>query len=77
MYILGDMEPACDKLLRVSCKVHQKSVMDLPHHPCRAHYVVGGGVQDVLGGVVIQHEGVVSGWPQIIRTPYHGGALVP
>jgi hypothetical protein len=26
-----------------------------------AHYIVGGGVEDVLGGVVVHHEGVVMG----------------
>lgn len=40
-------------------------------------YVVGGGFQDVLRGDVLHHEVVVTGGPQIIRTPDHGGALVP
>ena len=33
--------------------------------------------QDVLGGVVIEHEVVVMGGPQIIGTPYHSEELVP
>ena len=60
----------------VSPKVNQKQVLYLPNRPHGAHYVVGGEVQDVLEGVVVHHEGVVTDRPQIIRTPYHGGALV-
>ena len=40
------------------------------------NYVFGGGVQDVLGGIVVHHEGVVTSGPQILETPYHGGVLV-
>ena len=45
-------------------------------HPHRAHYVVGDEVQNVLGGVVVHHEGVLTTRPQIIGTPYHGRVLV-
>jgi hypothetical protein len=60
----------------VSPKVHQNLVMDLPKHPHRVHYVVDG-VQNVIGGTDVHHEGggmsrLQTGW-----TPYCGGALVP
>ena len=60
IYVLGDKEPAPKELLKLSDKVPQKSVMDLPHRPLRAHYVVGGGVQDVHGRVVVHHEKFVT-----------------
>ena len=73
----GIGEPAPKELLNIFDKVHQKLVVDLPHRPFRAHYVVGGGVQDVYGGIVVHDEGVVTCRPQIVRTIYQGGALVP
>lgn len=32
-------------------------------------------IQDVPRGAIVYREGVVTGGPQIIGTPYHGGAL--
>lgn len=49
--------------------------MDLPNHPRRAHYVVGGGIQVVFGKVVVLHEGVVTSRLQIVGTHHHGEAL--
>ena len=51
--------------------------MDLADGPRGANYVVGVGVQDVFGGGVVDHEGVGTGGTQVVRAPYHGGALVP
>lgn len=54
-YKLGDGEPALYEHMKISPKVDQKSVLDLPNCPCGANYVVGGGAQEVLEGVVIEH----------------------
>lgn len=76
-YKVGDGEPARYECMKISPKVNQKPVLDLPNRSRGADYVVGSGVQDVLGGVVVHHDGVVMGGSQIVGTPYHGGALVP
>lgn len=76
-YKLGDMEPTPNERLKIYDEIHQKSVLDFLDRPCGAYYVVGGVAQNVLEGVVIHHEDVVTGGPQNIRTPYHDGALVP
>ena len=62
--------------MKASPKVDPKPVLDLPDPSCGAYYVVGGGVQDVLGGVVMHDEGVVMGEMQIIGTSYYGEVLV-
>ena len=54
----------------------KKLVYDLPDRARGANYVVGGGIQDVPRGAIVHHEGVVTGGPQIIGTPYHGGVWV-
>ena len=72
-YKLGDGEPAPNERLKELDEVHQKSVL---------HLLMCGGlcswrwVQDVLGGVVVHHKGVVMGGLQIVGTPYHGGVLL-
>jgi hypothetical protein len=77
LYELGDGEPAPYEPLTISFKVNHKLVLHLPDRPCGVDYVVGGGVHDVLGGIVIHHGGVVTGGPYIVGAPYHGGVLVP
>lgn len=69
LYKLGDGELVPYKRMKMSPKVHQKLVLDLPDHPCGADYVVGGGVQNVIAWVVVHHESVVTGGPQIIGHP--------
>lgn len=51
--------------------------MDLLNCPYEALYVVGSGVQDVFGGIIVHRKGVVTGGPQIMNTSYHGGVSVP
>jgi hypothetical protein len=70
------MEPTPYNCMKASPKVDQKLALDSPNRLRGAYYVVGGGVQDVLGGAVVHHEGVVTGGPKIVGIPYHGGALV-
>lgn len=57
----------------ISNNDHKKLVLDLLGRPHGAHYLVGGGVQDALKGVVVHHEGIVMDKPQIVWTPYQGG----
>lgn len=40
---MRDGEPVPHERMKVSPKVNQKLVMDLPNGPCGAHYVVGSG----------------------------------
>lgn len=49
----------------------KKPILDLPNRSRGADYVVGGGVQDVFGGVVVQHYGIVMGGLQILGTPWN------
>ena len=74
---MGDMKPTPNERVKVFDEIHQKSILDFLHRPCGAYYVVGGGAQNALEGVVIHHEGVVTSGLQIIGKYYHGGALVP
>ena len=72
LYELGNEKPlqAHENVSQGSSKL----VLDLPNCPRGPNFVVGGGAQDVLEGVVVHHEGIVTGGPDIIRTSYHGGA---
>lgn len=72
MHELGEREVAPYKCLTVFTKTHQNLIVALTNHSLWAYYGSGGGVQDVFGGVVIHHEGIVTNKRQIVWAPDHG-----
>ena len=70
---MGDGEPIPYERMKVSPKVQEKPVLNLPDCPRGEDYVVRGGTQDVPRWVIVHHEGVVTSVPQIIGTAYEVG----
>jgi hypothetical protein len=75
LYINWAGELAPYERMKVSPKVHKKTGLG-PPWPCTWGKLCSWRwVQAVFRGAIVYREGVVTGGPQIVGTPYHGGAL--